>query len=255
MKRFVVPLIAVVAIAFPAAAGAVSFKGIVIAKQARRHALIVASSSGVVRTVHTHRLATRLGARLIVTALRLRDGTFSATRVTVRGRAQHARIRGVVVRRLRGRVLIAAGHSVLAIRTGRLFSLQDDNPGSQAGDQVDVTVTIDNGSLDEEQVAEVGHTQQLDLEGQIVSVAPATDTAAGEIVLQLGTSTIHVVVPAGTQLPQLQPGQSVELQVTLAGATFTLAQANEEDNNQGDDNQGAGGDGGDGDNGDAAGGD
>ena len=209
-----------------------------VAKQVRRHALVVASHTGVVRVVHTHHLATRVGARVTVTARRLGDGTFSATKLSVRGRAHRARIHGVVVRRLRGRVLIAAGHSVLSIRSGRLFSLQDDHPGAQPGDEVDETVTIDNGNLDEDQVDEVGHTQKLELEGSIVSVTAPTTTADGEIVLQVGTSTIHVVVPAGTQLPSLAPGQNVELKVTLSGTTFTLAKADEEDDNQGDDNQG-----------------
>ena len=143
MKKIVLPLIAAAAVAFPAAAGAGSFSGIVVAKQVRRHALVVASHTGVVRVVHTHHLATRVGARVTVTARRLGDGTFSATKLSVRGRAHRARIHGVVVRRLRGRVLIAAGHSVLSIRSGRLFSLQDDHPGAQPGDEVDETVTID----------------------------------------------------------------------------------------------------------------
>ena len=238
MKKIVLPLIAAAAVAFPAAAGAGSFSGIVVAKQVRRHALVVASHTGVVRVVHTHHLATRVGARVTVTARRLGDGTFSATKLSVRGRAHRARIHGVVVRRLRGRVLIAAGHSVLSIRSGRLFSLQDDHPGAQPGDEVDETVTIDNGNLDEDQVDEVGHTQKLELEGSIVSVTAPTSTADGEIVLQVGTSTIHVVVPAGTQLPSLAPGQNVELKVTLSGTTFSLVKADEEDDNQGDDNQG-----------------
>ena len=193
MKKIVLPLIAAAAVAFPAAAGAGSFSGIVVAKQVRRHALVVASHTGVVRVVHTHHLATRVGARVTVTARRLGDGT---------------------------------------------FTLQDDHPGAQPGDEVDETVTIDNGNLDEDQVDEVGHTQKLELEGSIVSVTAPTTTADGEIVLQVGTSTIHVVVPAGTQLPSLAPGQNVELKVTLSGTTFTLVKADEEDDNQGDDNQG-----------------
>ncbi|TMM23278.1 MAG: hypothetical protein E6F94_11845 [Actinobacteria bacterium] len=238
MKKIVLILVVAAAVAFPAAAGAASFSGIVVAKQVRRHALVVASPTGAVHVVRTHHLATRLGARVTVRAHRLRDGTFSATKVSVRGRARRARIHGVVVRRLRGRVLIAAGHSVLSIRSHQLFSLQDDNPGAQPGDEVDETVTIDNGNLDEDQVEEVGHTQKLELEGAVVSVTSPTNAADGEIVLQVGTSTIHVVVPAGTQLPALAAGDNVELKVTLSGTTFTLAKADEEDDSQGDDDQG-----------------
>lgn len=247
MRKLVFTLVVAGAVAFPAAAGAASFSGIVVAKQLRRHALVVTSRTGVVRVVHTHRLGTRLGARVAVRAHRLRDGTFSATKVSVRGRAHRARIHGVVVRRLRGRVLVAAGHSVLSIRTRQLFSLQDDNPGAQPGDEVDETVTIDNGNLDEDEVEEVGHTQKLELEGSIVSVTAPTSSTNGEIVLQVGSSTIHVVVPAGTQLPPLATGQNVELKVTLSGSTFTLTKAEDEDDDQGDDDQGDDDGGGDGD--------
>jgi hypothetical protein len=245
MKKTVLFLVVAAAVAFPAAAGAASFGGIVVAKQVRRHALVVASPTGAVRVVHTHRLATRLGARVTVRARRLPDGTFSATKVSVRGRARRARIHGVIVRRLRGRVLVAAGHSVLSIRSRQLFSLQDDNPGAQTGDVVDETVTIDNGTLDEDQVEEVGHTQKLELEGSIVSVTAPTGAADGEIVLQVGASTIHVTVPAGVQLPPLAAGQNVELKVTLSGTTFTLAKAETEEDDQGDDDQGDDGGGGD----------
>src|SRR5262245_36912753 len=97
-KKLVLPLVAAGAIAFPAAAGAVSFHGVVVGKQARRHALIVASQSGLVRTVHSHRLVTKVGARVAVNAARLSDGTFSARRVTVHGRAHKARIHGIVAK-------------------------------------------------------------------------------------------------------------------------------------------------------------
>jgi hypothetical protein len=238
MRKIVFAVVVAVAVAFPAAAGAASFSGIVVAKQVRRHALVVASRTGAVRVVHTHRLATRLGGRVAVRARPLQDGTFSATHVSVRGRAHRARIHGAVVRRLRGRVLVAAGHSVLSIRTHRLFSLQDDNPGAQPGDEVDETVSIDNGDLDEDQVEEVGHTQKLELEGSILSVTAPTSSKDGEIVLQVGASTIHVVVPGGMQLPSLATGQNVELKVTLSGTTFTLVKAQDEDDDQGDDDQG-----------------
>jgi hypothetical protein len=236
-KKLVLPLVAAAAVAFPATAGAVSFHGVVVAKQARRHALIVASPSGLVRTVHSHRLALRVGARVAVSAGRLSDGTFSATRVIVHGRAHKARIRGVVAKRQRGRFLVAAGHSVLAVR----------GTAPRPGTVLDVTVKTDDNELEQEDVEEVGEVQKLELEGKIVSVTPATATMNGEIVLQVAKSTIDVVVPAGTALPALNPGDNVELKVTLSGQTFTLVKADDEDNDEGDD--GGGDDGGDGDHG------
>lgn len=249
MKKLILTLVVVVGVAFPAFAGAATFKGIVVAKQARRHALVVSSKTGVVRTVHTHRLATRIGARVTVKAKRLRDGTFSATRVTVHGRAYKARIHGIVARRMRGGYLISAGHSLLSIRSHQSFSLNDHGNGAQPGDVVDVTVSVSGSQLDEDQVQHDGHSQSLELEGKIVSVTQPTSTADGEIMLQVGKSTIDIVVPAGTTLPTLNPGDSVQLKVQLSGDTFTLVTSQDEQDNQGDDGGGDGGDnGGNGDN-------
>jgi len=238
-KKLVLPLVAAAAIAYPATAGAVSFHGVVVGKQARRHALIVASSSGVVRTVHSHHLATRVGARVAVSARRLSDGTFSATRVSLHGRAHAARIHGTVAKRQHGRFLVAAGHSVLAVR----------GSAPRPGTMVDVKVKTDDNELEEEDVDEVGEAQKLELEGTIMSVTAATASVDGEIVLQVGKSTIDVVVPAGTVLPALKAGDNVELKVKLSGSTFTLVKADDEDDDQGDDDQGdddGGGGGGDG---------
>ncbi|HEX6490029.1 MAG TPA: hypothetical protein VF002_01495 [Gaiellaceae bacterium] len=244
MKKLFLISIAVTGIAVPAAAGAATFSGVVVAKQAGRHALIVASKSGLVRTVHTHRLATRIGARVAVTAHHLADGTFSATRVSVWGLARKARIRGVVVRSSRGSFLLSAGHSMLAIRTRRLFSLNDTGSNPQPGSVVDVTVETNGDQLDEQDVRELGDAQQLELQGTVGSITQPTATTAGEVVLQVGTSTIHIVVPAGTTLPNtLQVGDSVQLKVALSGATFTLLNSQDESDDQGED---VGGDGGDG---------
>jgi len=224
-KKLVLPLVAAGAIAFPATAGAVTFHGVVVGKQARRHALVVASQTGLVRTVHTHRLATKVGARVAVNARRLSDGTFSAKRVTARGRAQRARIHGVVARRARGTFVVAAGHSMLTVR----------GSGPPPGTVVDVRVRMDDDDLDEEQIEEVGEAQEIELEGKIGSVTPATATANGEIVLLVGKSTIDIVVPAGTTLPALKPGDNVEVKVFLKGDTFTLARTHREDDDDGGD--------------------
>jgi hypothetical protein len=235
MKKLLLASVAVIGIAFPATAGAATFKGIVVAKQVRRHALIVTSKTGVVRTVHTHRLAMRVGTRVTVKARRLPDGTFSAKRVSGHGHARKARIHGVVARRMHGRYLISAGHSVLAVRSRQSFSLNDEGSGPQPGTVVNVTVNTDDNELDEEDVAEVGHAQKLELEGKVVSVTQPTATTAGEVVLQVGKSTINIVVPAGTTLPTLNPGDSVQLKVQLSGETFTLVNSHEENDDNGDD--------------------
>ena len=250
MRRAVIAVVVAVGIAFPATAGAGTFKGIVVAKQLRRHALIVTSKAGVVRTVRTHHLSTRIGAHVTVTARKLRDGTFSARKIKVIGRAHKARLRGVVAKRVRGGYLLSAGHSILPIHTRQSFALNGDGAGPNTGDVVEVTVDTDDQELDEQDVDEVGHVQTLELEGKVVSVTPATATTPGAIVLQVGNSTISIVVPPGTQLPTLQTGQSVELNVGLSGNTFTLLNAQDEnDNDQGEDEDDDGGGGGGGDDG------
>ena len=81
----VLALAAATAVLWPAAAGAATFTGIVVGKQ--HGTLLVASPTGSLRTVHAR---AALGSRLALT----RSGA------TVIGRASHARIRGVVVRRV-----------------------------------------------------------------------------------------------------------------------------------------------------------
>jgi hypothetical protein len=242
MKKLLLPLAAAVAAVLPATAGAASFGGVVVAKQPARHAVVV-SAAGVVRTVHTHRLGLAVGTRVAVKARLLADGTFSATSVVTRGRAKTARIRGVVARQLKTGYLVAAGHSMLAVRTRRLADANAPSTGPATGTIVDVTVDTNDTELDQQEVSEHGHAQRVELEGTVASITPATASDPGELVLTVGKSTINVVLPAGTTLPSaLAVGDKVELKATLAGDTFTLATSHEEGDDQGDDGGHGGGD-------------
>jgi hypothetical protein len=234
MKRIALLLCfgAAVATLYPAAAGAARFSGVVVAKQTHRHALVIASRSGAVRTVRTAKRI-RVGSRVVVNARVLHDGTFAATRIGVRGRALHARIHAVVVRRVRGGKLVSAGHSVFRIRTGITTASLSDHHGDQPGDEVDETVTIaPNGELDEDNEQEVGHADLVELEGSFVSFAGGILTIKTE-----DGPTIGVVVPAGFTLPTFTVGESLELKVSVSGTTFTLVKVDSEDD-QGDDDQG-----------------
>src|SRR3954447_23377230 len=238
MNRLLLSAAALVAFVLPPAAGAASFGGVVVAKQPARHAIVV-SAAGVVRTVHTHRTGLAVGSRVAVKAKPLADGTFSASSVVTRGRAKSARIRGVVARQLKTGYMVAAGHSMLSVRTRRLADAGAGATGPATGTIVDVTVDTNDNELDQQEVEEQGHAQRLELEGTIASITFATATDPGELVLTVGKSTIDVVVPAGTSLPAtLAVGDKVEVKVTLAGDTFTLARSHEEDNDQGDDDGG-----------------
>ena len=120
--------IAVVVIALPATAGAATFRGVVIAKDSARKALVTASSNGTVRTVRVHAGFKRVGVggRVAVRAAKLPDGTFSASTVKSLGKTTRARVRGTVVKRLGARLVISAGGSVFALRIrGGKTSLSD----------------------------------------------------------------------------------------------------------------------------------
>jgi hypothetical protein len=174
-----------------------------------------------------------------VQAKLLADGTFSATAVVSRGRARSARIRGVVARHLKTGYMVAAGHSMIAVRTRKLADAGASATGPATGTIVDVTVDTNDNVLDQEEVEEQGHAQRLELEGTLSAITFATATDPGELVLTVGKSTIDVVVPAGTSLPAtLAVGDKVEVKVTLAGDAFTLATSHEEDNDHGDDDGG-----------------
>src|SRR3954454_4035954 len=112
MKKGIVTLLAVVgsvAAVWPAATGASGFNGVDVAKQ--RGSLLVASPAGALRTVHAR---AAVGARLVGT--------------TVVGRATHARIHGIVVRRIGTTLILSSNRHLIAIpnRVGR--RLADTTP-------------------------------------------------------------------------------------------------------------------------------
>src|SRR5439155_6108193 len=119
VKKLILVTAVVAAFAFPAGAFAGTFTGVVVGKSGGN--IAVASKSGTVRTVHT--LAhPRIGARVRV----------NGAAVRVLGLARHARIHAVVVKRVGGAILVAAGKSLLAIRSPgrRLSSLAGSGPST-----------------------------------------------------------------------------------------------------------------------------
>jgi hypothetical protein len=149
-------IVTVLVAALPAAgAGPATFRGVVVAKDSRLHGIAVAAKNGVVRTV---RVAVRepVGARVDMKATRLRDGTFRATRISSHGRTDKALIRGaVVVRQLRGRLLVRAGRSAFSIRWARRTSALA-GPTLRPGTVINATVGITPaGELDLDSIQSV----------------------------------------------------------------------------------------------------
>jgi hypothetical protein len=225
MKRVLVVLAVLgVVAAWPAASGAATFKGTVVAKE--RGKLLVASPAGVIRAVSGRATP---GARVSVTG-----GS-----ATVVGRTHTARVRGVVIRRIGAVMYISSNHHVVAVRnakTRKLSSASDTTPAPTTptapapGDVVTTDVTIANGGLDEDDSETVGHASSVEIQAQIVSVG------VGTVTLLINGAQVPVSLPAGLTLPASVVGQMVSLRLNLD------EQSGDEGDDQGDDDHGDGGD-------------
>jgi hypothetical protein len=225
MKRVLVVLAVLGALAaWPAASGAATFKGTVVAKE--RGKLLVASPAGLVRAVSGR---ATLGARVSV----------SGGSATIVGRAKTAHLRGVVIRRIGALMYISSNHHVVAVRNAKTRQLSAANattpvPGTPTtapstttapapGDVVSTTVTVTNNGLDEDETDTVGHQGSVQIQAQVVSVA------AGTVTLLINGTQVPVNLPAGLTLPASLVGQMV---------TLTLNTGEQgDDNDQGDDDQ------------------
>lgn len=213
MKKLILVTAFAAVFAFPTDAFARTFTGVVVGKSGSN--IAVASTSGVVRTVHT-RAHPRIGARVRV----------NGSAVRFLGLAHRARIHAVVVRRAGNATLVAAGRTLLAIRSSgrRLSSLSGSRPST--GAVVNTTVGIANGQLSEQSMQVVGHTGSVTVQAQVTAVAP------GSITVLVNGQPFSISLPAGIQLPASLVGQFVTLNLRLAQEE----NADDEDNDdQGED--------------------
>ena len=217
-----VPAVAAAAAVAVPTAGAGTFKGIVVGRDAARHTIAVASKTGVVRTVRTSRLRAA-GTRVAVTAAKLPDLTFRASRVGAVGRARAARVHGVVLRHLPARTLVSAGGSVLSIATtGKTFAAANR---LRPGTVVNANVKIANGRLSSPKLIQAGQATVFEAEGTIASLSPLTLTVEHGVAITL-------TVPAALQLPTgLAVGDRVEAIVQFDGTSYTLVTLTVEDAN------------------------
>jgi len=222
VKKLILVTAVVAAFAFPAGAFAGTFTGVVVGKSGSN--IAVASKSGTVRTVHTS-AHPRIGARVRVNGAALR----------VLGLARHARIHAVVVKRVGGATLVAAGKSLLAIRSSgrRLSSVAGSGPST--GAVVNSNVDIANGQLTQQSMQVVGQAGSATVQAQVTAVGPGT------ITVLVNGQPFSIALPAGIQLPASLVGQFVTLNLTLAqgGVTATEGDDQGDDNDdQGDDDPG-----------------
>jgi hypothetical protein len=169
------------------------------------------------------------------TARRLADGTFRAGAFRASGRVNRAVLRGVIVRNQAKlhRVLLSAGGSVFSVRAPARGFLSHRSHG--AGEKVEVRVRIGDDGLGAISIVDLGQASTLELEGIFLSVNGDQLRLAVE-----HRGEVFVTIPAGFRLPQLLPGDEIELLVNVdAAGAFTLVRVqadDENDDDQGEDN-------------------
>ncbi|TML44690.1 MAG: hypothetical protein E6G19_07860 [Actinobacteria bacterium] len=222
MKRVLVLAVAMTGLVLPAAANAGTFQGVVIAKSAKRKAIVTASANGTVRTIRAPKTFGKLGLGALVTvrARQLPDSTFAAAATQQIGRGKRARVQATVVKRAGQKLYLSAGNSVFVfgLRTGAGSKLRP-------GDRVTASASFGKAQLFCDTVKPVGHDDELELEGIYLS------TEGGVLSLAVhGRGLVKVSVPDGFDLPELKPGDEVSLQATVeSDGTFTLASIDNED--------------------------
>jgi hypothetical protein len=206
LKGFVlvIAVTAAVAALWPGGAGASTFRGIVVAKQ--RGSLLVAAPSGLVRAVAGR---ASLGSRIVV----------AGGRLAVVGHSTKARIHGIVVRRIGSLEILSSNTHLIAVHTG-MRRLAGAAPAT--GSVVNTTVTISNGSLDEDDEQAVGQANEGSIQVQALVKAVGT----GTVTLDVQGRQITMNLPSGLTLPASIVGQTVSISLRL------------NDDDQGDDDGG-----------------
>jgi hypothetical protein len=235
--------IAALAFALPATAGTTTFRGVVVAKDAARKAIVTVSRNGTVRTVRAPGKLKRVqvGRMVAVQAASLPDGTFAASKVRPLGRAGRAHFRATVVSARGATLALSAGGSVFALRVrgGKTGAARGD--GFRAGDRLDAYALVKRGSLQARRDAlkRIGHDDRLELEG--IYLNTADDGTIEMAVVHRGR--VIIGVPADVEVPDFAPGDEMVATVTVnADGTFTLVKAENESSGD-DDGGGINGDG------------
>jgi hypothetical protein len=233
MRRLLIAA-AVAALALPAGASASTLRGTVVHRVSHAHSFVIATRSGTLRAVHSHRHPA-LGRDVSVRARRLSDGTYSARSVATRRHTRrHAKLRGVVTHVDRAHeafVLSGQGTSIVVHDAQAPTTM----PAVGQNATVDVTLTNDD-ELEADDVQTDGQAATFELEGIVKAVdqAAQTVTVTADDDDQLGGDLV-VTFPAGSDLSGLVAGQEIELRVTKnADGTFSAVSAAGDDE-QGDD--------------------
>ena len=210
-----------VALMAPALAHAGTVRGTVVAKQAKRHVLVIATYH---RDVESARVSPRqlrkvqLGARVAIVGKRLADGSLEATRMRRLGQAKRARLSAVVIKARARRLLLAGGGSAFSIRLNRGTRLLASSASVRPGEKVTAEVEFSDGRTVGLDVQSNGNAALIDFSGVVTAIDTASFTVSSD-----GISTV-VQLPAGVVLPSVvQVGSEVEVVAAISGSTLTLA--------------------------------
>jgi len=208
-------------LAAPAPAAPATIKGVVVAKNPLRKAVVVAAPNGSLRTIATSSWkSTRIGSRVRANAQALQDGTFAAGGFRVTGRVSKARVRAVVVKYERSshRYILSGGGTVFSLRYGgRTLAAASAEP-AQPGAQVVATVDTTGTTPQAQQVTQVGQVGKIRVEGIVTELSGSTIKL---VVPEVGFVTL--TVPAGFDLTKLKVFDQVRAELGVgADGSFTV---------------------------------
>jgi hypothetical protein len=240
MRKLTLAAIAALAAVFltPALAHAATIRGTVVAKQAHRHVLVVATGHRQVVTarVSAQQLqAVRVGNRLALTGTKLADASLRVTGLRRHGSVRRARLSAVVLHSSGRSLLVAGGGTAFSIRLDRgTRLLASRNGNAHPGEKIDADVELTKNGPVGEEVHATGDAPLIDFSG-VVTAMDATSITVTED----GIDTV-VQLPDGITLPPIvHVGSEVEIVATISGSTLTLATIKlDDENEQGDDNGG-----------------
>jgi hypothetical protein len=239
MKRMLVLLVAATGLLVAAspASAATAWKGVVVAKDAKRGTVVTASAGGVVRTARSPQARTfKIGQRLDVRGAALADGTFKAGTVKANGRAKTAKVKAVVVRwqKAQKRLLVTAGGSTFALsrKATRTLSSSSEH-GPQAGDQITATVNLTTATPLATSVSTVGRLGVLEVEGILTKI----ESGSIELIVAK-TGFVTLALPPGFVLPAgLAQFDEVKAHVSVGtdGKLTLLSLQSDDENDRGND--------------------
>jgi hypothetical protein len=220
LKLTLAAIVAAAALMAPALAQAATVKGTVVARQAHRNALVVASRHGDVMSARVsarqlHRVP--LGTRLVIFGKRLADGSLQVTKMRRLGQARRAGLSAVVIGATARRLLLAGGGSAFSIRLSHGTRVLASAAGVHRGQKVDAEVEFSHGQAIGRDVQASGDAVLIDFSGVVTAIDSTSLTVSTD-----GISTV-VQLPAGVVLPSIvQVGSEVEVVASISGSTLTL---------------------------------